>query len=894
MPTLALNIDPTGMERGGDRAERALRDVKHEARNAQGQFVSMGNTADREMTRTGRASSRAAGKVNLLAAAATAAASAFAGRSTGAYREYNQALSEVSTLIEGTDAQLEYLDTSAKDLAATFGGTATQQVSAFYQAISAGAGSVQEANELLLSANKLAVGGVTDIMTSVDGLTTVMNAYRQSGLGASEASDILFTGVRLGKTTIAELSSALGQVVPTSAAVDVGLDEIVGSIAALTATGQSTAQSVTGIRQALVSVIKPTKEAQDVAKALGIEFSTSALQTKGLAGFLADVTEKTGGSQDAMAKLFGSVEALNAVLALTSDGGVAFEQVLFGMDQAAGAADEAFNKVSGSLSQRLSRQFGILNGKALELGEVILSMIVPALEYLTADFDRLGEHMMIAGGLISVFFPWIGILTAAAGLVLKLGENWDYVKAAGQVALEYLTDATGITMTDIEGYFIGFMRVASKVWEIMVSVTKKSLNFMIGSAKAGYDIFVELFPQIPIVVGDAIKSSVNWVIGGIEKMINGAIRGVNTLVDGLNAVGQFIGLEGNLAGFTEVALGRFEEDLSGSIRDVGATMDKALANVGVDHLENFFAEFQSRVDEQVKQNATKITVIPESGQGTGTGVPPVDQTLTTPPGLSQILSGSGSGGGSRAKDAVNQLRDAYRDLRSSLDPVYARTLEFREAQNTLKSALDAGLISNQEYADTLRLLKAEYEDLNETSVKGADRAAQFFTSIVRGAKSASEAVSDLAGRMADKLLNQGFEMLLSFLFPSGGGFFDFLFNARGNAFDAGAPVAFANGGVVNRATPFGMSNGRMGVMGEAGPEAILPLSRGSDGKLGVVSQNRGGRTNPISVEVHYNIDARGTNNEAVENLRRQQESDRARLRSDVIQVIRDAQQDRIL
>jgi phage-related minor tail protein len=49
---------------------------------------------------------------------------------------------------------------------------------------------------------------------------------------------------------------------------------------------------------------------------------------------------------------------------------------------------------------------------------------------------------------------------------------------------------------------------------------------------------------------------------------------------------------------------------------------------------------------------------------------------------------------------------------------------------------------------------------------------------------------------------------------------------------ARAPQAFAKGGVVDGATVFGMGGGT-GVAGEAGPEAILPLTRGADGRLGV-------------------------------------------------------------
>ncbi|MGB5863772.1 MAG: phage tail tape measure protein [Sulfitobacter sp.] len=56
--------------------------------------------------------------------------------------------------------------------------------------------------------------------------------------------------------------------------------------------------------------------------------------------------------------------------------------------------------------------------------------------------------------------------------------------------------------------------------------------------------------------------------------------------------------------------------------------------------------------------------------------------------------------------------------------------------------------------------------------------------------------------------------------------------ANGAPFSAGRVMPFADGGVVSQATHFGMRGG-MGVMGEAGPEAIMPLARGPDGKLGV-------------------------------------------------------------
>lgn len=106
------------------------------------------------------------------------------------------------------------------------------------------------------------------------------------------------------------------------------------------------------------------------------------------------------------------------------------------------------------------------------------------------------------------------------------------------------------------------------------------------------------------------------------------------------------------------------------------------------------------------------------------------------------------------------------------------------------------------------------------------------------------AVKPVANHMGG-LLAQGIGSLVGGMMPF----------EKGGSFAQGRVMPFASGGIVSSPTSFAMRGGRTGLMGEAGPEAIMPLSRGADGRLGVKAQG-GGR--PVSVVMNIQTpDAEG-------------------------------------
>jgi TP901 family phage tail tape measure protein len=303
-------------------------------------------------------------------------------------RQFETALAEVSTLLDGVD-QMPRIAEEARRLSREFGGSATDQARAFYQAISAGAGSAAEATELLEAANRLAIGGVTDITTAVSGLTAIINAWGLETSDATRVSDAMFVAMRAGQTTIGELSASIGQVAAIASTAGVSFEETLAAVSALTLGGVSTSQAFTQLSGVMVAVIKPTEGAKKVAKELGIEFDLAAIQARGLQNWLAHVTEKAGGSQQVLTQLFGRVEGLSGVLALAGNQAQTFTGILADMAKRAPETQMAFDKMAQTFDFKMS----ILKAQFADTGKSFATLMMrfsdPALGFLIKHFDTI-------------------------------------------------------------------------------------------------------------------------------------------------------------------------------------------------------------------------------------------------------------------------------------------------------------------------------------------------------------------------------------------------------------------------------------------------------------------------------------------------------------------------
>ena len=108
--------------------------------------------------------------------AAGAASIAFGTLAVRAAADFDRGMREVNTLLNFSNAQLDVLSIQVRELSKEFGINAVDATKALYSTISAGQ-APSEAISFLTVAAKTAIGGVTDLETAVDGLTSVVNAF---------------------------------------------------------------------------------------------------------------------------------------------------------------------------------------------------------------------------------------------------------------------------------------------------------------------------------------------------------------------------------------------------------------------------------------------------------------------------------------------------------------------------------------------------------------------------------------------------------------------------------------------------------------------------------------------------------------------------------------------
>ena len=222
------------------------------------------------------------------------------------------ASAKIKTLGVDADALQPKLASLSNELSGQ--ASSLQLLSASYDVASAGFGETAELTDVLKASQLGATGGFSELATVADATTSVLNAYGLESDQAAKLVDGFIQTQNDGKIVVDQYAQQIGRLAPIAAGAGVGIDELNAAISTVTATGVPVESTFAGLRQVIAAIQKPTSEAAKAAEKLGIDFSATALSTKGLGGVLEELVAKGGASEETLAQFFGSVEARTALL----------------------------------------------------------------------------------------------------------------------------------------------------------------------------------------------------------------------------------------------------------------------------------------------------------------------------------------------------------------------------------------------------------------------------------------------------------------------------------------------------------------------------------------------------------------------------------------------------
>ena len=379
---------------------------------------------------------RVAGAGTKLAAGFGIAAAAVGVLSVKMAADFQTATNQLVTSAGETASNLGLVRRGLLEMAGQVGVSATELAKGMYQVESAGFHGAAGLNVMRAAAEGAKAEGA-QMETVAGALTTVLNNYgRDIQNNAVKGTDFLVATVSLGKTRMEDFSASISNVLPVAKSAGIGLAEVGGAMATMTAQGISSDQAATYLRQTIVKLADQTPKAKNEMKALGLESIDVAgnLGKRGLAGTLQVLTDaiakhmgpgglvmldslkKAGQNADmfqvalsnlppaaqtyigALTTMVGGQKTMMGALSLTGDHMKTFVDDTAKITDAmakSGAHVNGWEIVSGSFNQQLARVRASLGAVAIELGTHLLPP-------LTAFFGFLSDHLRPALVIVGV------------------------------------------------------------------------------------------------------------------------------------------------------------------------------------------------------------------------------------------------------------------------------------------------------------------------------------------------------------------------------------------------------------------------------------------------------------------------------------------------------------
>ena len=329
-------------------------------------------------------------------------------------------------------------------------GGVTSAAESLYTVFSAGITDATLAFDVMDVSVRTAEAGLSDMNITTEALVATMLSY---GMTTKEeawrASNALTAMVQVGVGSMEAFAGAVGNVLPTAAALNVSIEDVYGSMAFLTQRGLSAAKASTALNSALTNLTKPTESMIDAFHTLGVTSAEELLQEfGGLTGAMEALISTTDGTQQGLMKLFTNIRGARAVNLFARD----LEGWQSAMDEFNQSLDGATMRSWEQQMQSFAAQWDLmtsaLQNLAVVIGNHLLPIITPIVQSFTDFFNRVSDANP---AIIELGVAFAAVVTAAAPLTwlitTMLNPLGVVIGAVAALGTAFATNFMGISDT---------------------------------------------------------------------------------------------------------------------------------------------------------------------------------------------------------------------------------------------------------------------------------------------------------------------------------------------------------------------------------------------------------------------------------------------------------------
>ena len=519
--------------------EREIIETEKSLESLEGEMQTFGSIGKQQvdavaqsMAQMGQKVQAAGQKVSAVGDTMTATVSApIAAAGAGALKAamgYEDALAKLSTIADTTEVPMEELSNQILELSKTSGISAETIANNVYDAISAGQKTADAVN-FVSNATQLARAGFTSTDAALDILTTSLNAYGLAAEDVSRVSDVLINTQNLGKTTVDQLASSMGKVIPTAKANGVEIETLAGAYAVMTANGIATAETTTYFNSMLnelgkngSSAANAFAEATSEIKEGGLTMSEAMEMGWSLSDVLNALDKQAAEQGTTISNMFGSAEAGKAAAVLL-DNSEKLDEAIAAMGNSAGATESAYAKLN-TTSFEVDKTINELKIVLIEIGNVLKSELAPVFEKvvkkikeLTSAFSNMSaaekEQVVKIAGIVAAIGP---LLAVGGRLITGIGTVMTMAPQIG-TALSALTGPVGIVIAAVAALAAAFAALWTSDEGFREGVTgiftdiQGAIQPLIDALGALWGAFQELLGSLRDVFGTEVMALFNLV-----------------------------------------------------------------------------------------------------------------------------------------------------------------------------------------------------------------------------------------------------------------------------------------------------------------------------------------------------------------------------------------------